>query len=94
MAKTKWKCPSCTEYMTQDGLVFVEEGEWDGKAYQQEGECVVVKCACGMRMAVIDLPRSGFVGYVPGLDQDISMEAEAAEGDDEDTHLFTHREVW
>jgi hypothetical protein len=69
MAKTKWKCPSCTEDMTQDGIVFVEEGEWDGKAYEQEKdcsdlyevaeaqECDVVKCACGMRIAVIGLPR-------------------------------------
>jgi len=57
--KTKWKCPSCTEDMTQDGIVFVEEGEWDGKSYEFEGDCDVVKCACGMRIAVIDLPRKG-----------------------------------
>ena len=56
ITSTLWKCPSCTEDMAQDGAAFVEEGEWDGKSYEQEGECDVVKCACGMRIAVIGLP--------------------------------------
>jgi hypothetical protein len=67
MTTTELKCPKCGEPMRENGSVFVEWGEWDGRSCECEGDVKVYACSqCAFQLADV----TGMVGEEVGCDLD------------------------
>jgi hypothetical protein len=57
MAKDKDKvlCPRCGQPSEENGGIFYEKGEWDGKSYDEEANVDEYRCpGCRTRFAILE----------------------------------------